>query len=152
VRELGIDRTEAQRAVKIASIAPEAKEAARVAGLNDNQSALLRVSREATPEHQVAKVAEIAAERKKPEPPQQPDLTAEERQRAAESDKRFLKAEKTMRALTDGEFAVVIQAEFSRRPEALAMFTQWAAAVERFGAPAAKWRPPAPSRATARQR
>jgi hypothetical protein len=33
VRELGIDRTEAQRAVKIASIAPEAKEAARVAGL-----------------------------------------------------------------------------------------------------------------------
>ncbi len=29
VRDLGIDRTEAQRAVKIASIAPEAKEAAR---------------------------------------------------------------------------------------------------------------------------
>jgi hypothetical protein len=29
VRDLGIDRTEAQRAVKIAAIAPEAKEAAQ---------------------------------------------------------------------------------------------------------------------------
>jgi len=42
VRDLGIDRTEAQRAVKIASLAPEAKEAPQAASLDDNQSALLR--------------------------------------------------------------------------------------------------------------
>jgi hypothetical protein len=39
VRELGIDRTEAQRPVKIASIAPEARQAALDAGLDNNQSA-----------------------------------------------------------------------------------------------------------------
>ena len=37
-RDLGMDRTEAQRSVKIAAIAPEAKEAAREAGL-DNEAA-----------------------------------------------------------------------------------------------------------------
>ena len=47
VRELGIDCTDAQRAVKTASIVPEAKEAARAAGLDDNQSALLEVVRAA---------------------------------------------------------------------------------------------------------
>ncbi len=62
VRDLGIDRTEAQRAVKIASIAPEAKEAARAAGLDDNQSVLLAVARAPKPE-QAAKLAEIAAQR-----------------------------------------------------------------------------------------
>ena len=49
VRELGIDRTEAQRAVKIAAIAPEAKQAAADAGMSDNQAALLRVAKEANP-------------------------------------------------------------------------------------------------------
>jgi len=58
VRELGIDRTEAQRAVKIDAIAPEAKEAARAAGLDNNQSALLQVAREAT-ERQAEKVEEL---------------------------------------------------------------------------------------------
>lgn len=57
-RELGIDRTDAQRAVKIASITPEAKEAAQEAGIDDNQSKLLQVAREA-PERQVAKVREL---------------------------------------------------------------------------------------------
>ena len=38
-RELGIESTEAKRAVKIASISDEAKDAAREAGLDDNQSA-----------------------------------------------------------------------------------------------------------------
>jgi ParB family chromosome partitioning protein len=41
VRELGIDRTQAQRAVKIAGISDEAKAAAREAGVDNNQSALL---------------------------------------------------------------------------------------------------------------
>jgi hypothetical protein len=55
-RELGIDRDGARRAVKIDSIAPEAKEAARVAGLHDNQSALLQVA-SAPPEQQIAKAS-----------------------------------------------------------------------------------------------
>lgn len=58
-RELGIERTEAQRAVKVASITDEAKDAAREAGLDNNRSALLQVAKEA-PERQVAKVIEIA--------------------------------------------------------------------------------------------
>jgi ParB-like chromosome segregation protein Spo0J len=62
VRELGVDRTEAQRAMKIASIAPDAKEAARTAGLDDNQSALLAVAR-APAEQQMQKVEEITRER-----------------------------------------------------------------------------------------
>ena len=40
-RQLGIDRTEAQRAVKVDSLASEAKQAAREAGLDNNRSALL---------------------------------------------------------------------------------------------------------------
>ena len=56
VRDLGIDRTEAQRAVKIASITPEAKEAARAAGLDDNQTVLLAVAKEAEPAAQVAHI------------------------------------------------------------------------------------------------
>jgi ParB-like chromosome segregation protein Spo0J len=44
VLELKMERNEAQRAVKIASITPEAKEAAREAGLDDNQSALLKIA------------------------------------------------------------------------------------------------------------
>lgn len=58
VRELGIDRTEAQRAVKIASITPKAKEAAAAAGLADNQTALLTIAR-AEPEQQAQAVKDI---------------------------------------------------------------------------------------------
>jgi ParB family chromosome partitioning protein len=60
VRELGIERTDVQRAVKVASIASEAKSAARAAGLDDNRSALLAAAKEATPEAQVAKISELA--------------------------------------------------------------------------------------------
>lgn len=50
-RELGIVRNEAQRALKIAGITPEAKEAARAAGLENHQNALLKVA-QAEPERQ----------------------------------------------------------------------------------------------------
>lgn len=50
-RELGIERKEAQRAIKIDGIAPAAKEAARAAGLENNQSALLKVAQD-EPERQ----------------------------------------------------------------------------------------------------
>lgn len=57
-RELGITREEVRRAEKIDSITPEAKEAAREAGIDDNQSALLSVARE-PPERQLARIDEI---------------------------------------------------------------------------------------------
>lgn len=43
-RELGIESTEAHRAVKVASLTEEAKEAAREEGLDDNRSALLEAA------------------------------------------------------------------------------------------------------------
>lgn len=61
-RELGIEHTEASRSVKIASISVEAREAARAAGLDNNQSALLAVA-SAPVERQAAKVADLKAER-----------------------------------------------------------------------------------------
>lgn len=61
-RDLGIDRDEARRAIKIAAITPEAKAAVRESGLADNQSKLLEIARQA-PERQVATVHRIAAER-----------------------------------------------------------------------------------------
>jgi ParB-like chromosome segregation protein Spo0J len=60
VRELRIGRTEAQRSVKIAGMAPKAKDAAREAGLDDNQSALLVVAKQPTPEAQVEVIQKIA--------------------------------------------------------------------------------------------
>lgn len=45
-RELGIERTEIRRAAKIAALTPAAKKAARDAGLDDNQSALLAAAAE----------------------------------------------------------------------------------------------------------
>jgi ParB family chromosome partitioning protein len=55
-RELGIERTQAQRAVKIDGLSGEAKQAAREAGISDNQSALLRISKEANPAAQLAAI------------------------------------------------------------------------------------------------
>jgi ParB family transcriptional regulator, chromosome partitioning protein len=59
-RELGISEPEVRRSNKIASIAPEAKQASIDAGLDDNQSALLRVAA-APAEKQVEAVAKIVA-------------------------------------------------------------------------------------------
>jgi ParB-like chromosome segregation protein Spo0J len=64
-RELGIERTDAQRAVRVASITEEAQAAAREAGVDDNRSALLAVAKE-SPDQQVAKVAEIANQKRRP--------------------------------------------------------------------------------------
>lgn len=63
-RELGIERTQAQRAVKIDSITPEAKEVAKKEGLSISQRALLTIAK-APPEKQ----AEVARRYKlAPEP------------------------------------------------------------------------------------
>ncbi len=69
-RELGIDRTEVQRAVKIAAISPEAKAAAREAGLDDNQTALLRAAKETTTEAQVVSIQNYGT---RPEPQKTPE-------------------------------------------------------------------------------
>lgn len=61
-RELGEAETNVRQAVKIASITPEAKQAAREAGIDDNQSKLLKVASEA-PDRQVATVHRLAAQK-----------------------------------------------------------------------------------------
>jgi ParB family transcriptional regulator, chromosome partitioning protein len=61
-RELGISRDEVRRSVRIDSITPAAKEAAREAGLDRNQSALLKVA-SYVDEDQVAAVSDIAKAR-----------------------------------------------------------------------------------------
>lgn len=50
-RELNLERDEARRAVKVASLTPEAKQAAKETGTDDNQSVLLEAARKA-PEQQ----------------------------------------------------------------------------------------------------
>jgi ParB-like chromosome segregation protein Spo0J len=59
-RELNIPRQELQRAVKIAGITPEAKAAAKAAGVDDNQSKLLEVAEQPI-EKQVEAVAKVSA-------------------------------------------------------------------------------------------
>jgi hypothetical protein len=74
-RELGVGRTDIQRAVKIAAITPEAKDAARDAGLDDNQSALLRVAAQ-KPQKQEQEVRRIIAERSARDDRDEPDIRA----------------------------------------------------------------------------
>jgi hypothetical protein len=62
-RELGISEPDMRRAVKVASISPEAQQAARDAGLDNNRSVLLAVAKESTPETQLRQVAAEVAER-----------------------------------------------------------------------------------------
>ena len=77
-RELGIERTAAQRATKVAGLSPEAKAAAKETGLDKNQSALLKAAKEA-PEEQAAKVRQIAEQRAvKPAPAPLNDVETEE--------------------------------------------------------------------------
>ena len=52
-RALGVNRMDAHRAVKVASLSPEAKAAAVDAGLDDNRTALLAAAREVEPQKQV---------------------------------------------------------------------------------------------------
>lgn len=58
-RDLNLTRQQIQRAKAIASTTPEAKAAAKAAGIDDNQKKLLAVAKEPTPERQVAKVLQF---------------------------------------------------------------------------------------------
>jgi ParB-like nuclease family protein len=62
-KELGVSRREVERAEKIASITPAAKEAAKEAGIDDNQSKLLEVA--AAPAEKQVKAVEVIRERRK---------------------------------------------------------------------------------------
>lgn len=53
-RQLGIERTDAHRATKVASLSPDAKAVAVETGLADNRSALLAAAKQRDPEKQVA--------------------------------------------------------------------------------------------------
>jgi hypothetical protein len=55
-RDLDIEETDAKRAVKVASLSDEAKDAAREAGLDDNRSALLEAASKPTVAEQVAAI------------------------------------------------------------------------------------------------
>lgn len=55
-RDLGIPKNDAYRAVQVASLSEEAKEAAREAGLDDNRSALLEAASKPTVAEQVAAI------------------------------------------------------------------------------------------------
>ena len=55
-----------ERAIKIDGIWPEAKQAARAAGLHNIQSQLLAIAEEHSPDAQIAKVQEIAARKAMP--------------------------------------------------------------------------------------
>ncbi len=63
-RELGVGRKEVARAAKIASLTPEAKEAARETDAANNQSALLAAAKETSPEAQVESLQRQAAIRR----------------------------------------------------------------------------------------
>ena len=58
-RELGLESSEAKRAVRVDSLTPEAKEAARDVGLDDNRSALLQAAK-VEPERQAETIRELA--------------------------------------------------------------------------------------------
>lgn len=61
-RELNIERTEAQRAVKVAGLSEEAKEVAREVGLDDNRSALLDAASE-DEDRQAERIRQIARQK-----------------------------------------------------------------------------------------
>lgn len=55
-RELGVERTQAQRAIKVDGLSPTAKAVAREMGLDDNRSALLDAAKHREPDEQVAEL------------------------------------------------------------------------------------------------
>lgn len=62
-RDLGVDEKDIRRAKQIAALAPEAKEAARNVGLDDNQSALL-IAAKAPVQQQAAIIRQYADEKR----------------------------------------------------------------------------------------
>jgi hypothetical protein len=93
-RKLGLPRETIRRALKIDSISPEAKEAAKKRGLDRNQDALLKIAKEA-PKAQVGKVRELTT---KPAPK---ELSKAERQQLRGLMRRFEKAKNLRREISN---------------------------------------------------
>jgi ParB family chromosome partitioning protein len=90
--ELGVSEQAVERAEKIASITPAAKDAAKEAGIDDNQSKLLKVAA-AEPEKQVEAVKEAAKkERAKRQAAAQKAADTKRRKREAERRKQEARA------------------------------------------------------------
>ena len=82
-RQLGLDRYDVRRAIKVASLSPEAQQAAHEVGLADNRSALLEAASKPA-EEQAAYLRERAAKKEmKLAPDMLDDFEAEEKQYAA---------------------------------------------------------------------
>ena len=63
-RQLGLSEADVRRAIKVASLSPEAQQAAYELGLADNRSALLRAADETTPEDQIRVLEELSGRKK----------------------------------------------------------------------------------------
>ena len=63
-RQLGLSQPDVHRAIKVASLSPEAQQAAHELGLADNRSALLRAADETTPEDQIRVLEELSGRKK----------------------------------------------------------------------------------------
>jgi ParB-like chromosome segregation protein Spo0J len=61
--EIGVNERDAQRAVKVASLSDEAKQAAREVGLDNNRTALLQVAKEPTATKQVKAMRSLAQQK-----------------------------------------------------------------------------------------
>ena len=92
-RELGIERTEAQRAVKIDALPEEVKQEAKILRLDDNQTALIKAARQPTKEEQIRALREHAVKR----------VTYAD---ANASEKRIERAQTAAKALSPEEFAI----------------------------------------------
>lgn len=73
-RDLSIPEGSLRRDIKIASLSPEAQEAAKASGLDNNQSALLAAAKHREPEQQVEAIRQRAEAAPRPEPTEPPDL------------------------------------------------------------------------------
>ena len=108
-KELGISGSTADRAVKIASMTPAAKKAAKAAGLDDNQKALERIARKPESE-QVAEVAKITEEREQREREKQAEREKDEEQRRLDQ--------------IEKEFTALVKAWAKARPAVRERFRQ----------------------------
>ena len=63
-RQLWLSEADIRRAIKVASLSPEAQQAAHEVGLADNRSALLRAADETTPEDQIRVLEELSGRKK----------------------------------------------------------------------------------------
>ena len=63
-RQLGLSEADIRRAIKVASLSPEAQQTAHELGLADNRSALLRAADETTPEDQIRVLEELSGRKK----------------------------------------------------------------------------------------